>query len=116
MAQLPGDAESRIGLLSGDITKPNCGLSQTEVNELTGKIDIFYHLAALVKFDEELREELFSINYGGTKHALELAVILAVKKFFYISTAYTVGKHEHGVEKNFIQLMRKVIIPTRKVK
>ena len=29
VAQLPGDAESRIRLLSGDITKPNCGLSQT---------------------------------------------------------------------------------------
>lgn len=96
--QLPNDAPNRIRLLRGDITQPNCGLSSSEIEELTGKVDIFYHLAALVKFDEELRDELFSINYDGTKHALELAKQFAVSKFFYISTAYTIGKHEQGIE------------------
>lgn len=99
VANLPGDAKSRIQLLRGDITEPNCGINAVEIESFTGKIDLFYHLAALVKFDEELREELFSINYDGTKHALELAKLLLVPKFFYISTAYTVGKHEFGVEK-----------------
>ena len=99
VTQLPGNAKSRVRLFRGDITKPNCGLSNEEIKELTGNVDLFYHLAALVKFDEELREELFTINYDGTKHALELAKMLSVKKFFYISTAYTVGKHEYGVEK-----------------
>lgn len=99
IASLPNDAPSRIRLLRGDITQPNCGLSTFEIDELTGKVDLFYHLAALVKFDEELRDELFAINYDGTKHALELAKQLATSKFFYISTAYTVGKHDYGIEK-----------------
>lgn len=99
IASLPNDAPNRIHLLRGDITQPNCGLSTIDIKNLTGKVDIFYHLAALVKFDEELRDELFAINYNGTKHALELAKQLAVSKFFYISTAYTVGKHNYGVEK-----------------
>ncbi len=99
VASLPGNTESRIRLLQGDITKVNCGLDAMEIDELTGNIDIFYHLAALVKFDEELRKELFAINYDGTKHALELAKLLSAKKFFYVSTAYTIGKHEYGVEK-----------------
>lgn len=98
IATLPGDASSRIRLLRGDITQPNCGLAAIEIEELTGKVDIFYHLAALVKFDEELRDELFAINYDGTKHALELAKQFSVSKFFYISTAYTIGKHEYGIE------------------
>ena len=70
VASLPGDATSRIRLLRGDITKPNCGIDSDQIKTLTGKVDLFYHLAALVKFDEELRDELFSINYDGTKHAL----------------------------------------------
>lgn len=99
VADLPGDAANRIRLLRGDITKPNCGIDSVNIKELIGKVDLFYHLAALVKFDEELRNELFSINYDGTRHALELAKLLSVPKFFYISTAYTVGKHDYGVEK-----------------
>lgn len=99
VATLPGDAVSRVQLLRGDITENNCGLSPADIEMLIGKVDIYYHLAALVKFDEELRDELFSINYDGTKHALDLAKRLGVAKFFYISTAYTVGKHEYGVEK-----------------
>lgn len=99
VASLSEDAPNRIHLLRGDITKPNCGLSKDEVDTLTGNIDIFYHLAALVKFDEALRDELFTINYEGTKHALELAKTFSVSKFFYVSTAYTVGKHDLGIEK-----------------
>lgn len=98
VAELPEGADKRIHILSGDITKKNCGLNDKEIQELTGKVQLFYHLAALVKFDEELRDELFSINYDGTQNALGLAKLLSVQKFFYISTAYTVGKHDHGVE------------------
>ena len=98
VAGVPEVNMNRIRLYQGDITKPFCGLDTNEINELKGNIDVFYHLAALVKFDEELRKELFEINYDGTKHALDLAKLLHVKKFFYISTAYTVGKREDGVE------------------
>jgi nucleoside-diphosphate-sugar epimerase len=98
VSSLPGDATNRITLLRGDITKPNCGLNEEEINKLTNEVSIFYHLAALVKFDQELRDEIFSINYNGTEQALELAKRLHVSKFFYISTAYTVGKHAHGIE------------------
>lgn len=96
---LPNAADSRIHIIEGDITKPLCGLSDSDVQTLKNKIQIFYHLAALVKFDQELRDELFLINYEGTKNTLELAKLLAVEKYFYVSTAYTVGKHELGVEK-----------------
>lgn len=98
VAQLPHEAKHRVHLVKGDVTEVNCGLSQTAIEELKGKVDIVYHLAALVKFDEELRDELFSINLTGTKHVLELSKELGISKFFYVSTAYTVGKHKVGVE------------------
>ncbi|WP_226676435.1 SDR family oxidoreductase [Rossellomorea aquimaris] len=90
--------QGRIHIFQGDITVPHAGLSEEDLEWLTGKIDAVYHLAALVKFDLDLRDELFAANYDGTKHILELAEVLGVKKFYYVSTAYTVGKLAKGVE------------------
>lgn len=98
MQQLPEGSNHRVHFVKGDITEVNCGLSQTDIDTLTGQVNIVYHLAALVKFDEALRDDLFMINYTGTKHVLDLAERIGTSKFYYISTAYTVGKHKIGVE------------------
>ncbi|MCA1055274.1 SDR family oxidoreductase [Rossellomorea aquimaris] len=90
--------QRRVHIFQGDITSPMAGLSSDDIEWLTGKIDAVYHLAALVKFDQDLRDELFAANYEGTKHILELATELNARKFYYVSTAYTVGTLQHGVE------------------
>lgn len=89
--------ESRLHFVQGDITLPNCGL-ENNVIKMFPEMDYFYHLAALVKFDEELRKDLFTINYHGTLHALNLAQNLNTKHFLYVSTAYTVGTSEYAKE------------------
>ncbi|MFK4998358.1 SDR family oxidoreductase [Bacillus sp. N9] len=94
----PIEFQNRIHLLQGDITQPSCGLAESQIQSLQNKIHVFYHLAALVKFDLELRDEIFSVNYEGTKNALELGKAILAEKFFYISTAYTVGKKAEGKE------------------
>lgn len=93
------EQQERMHILPGDITAANLGLNDSTLNRLEGKIDVFYHLAALVKFDYDLRDELFTINYQGTKNALDIAVLLQTKKFHYISTAYTVGKRKIAEER-----------------
>ena len=98
VGSLGTEANDRITLVRGDITEPLCGLTDDLITELNGKVELFYHVAALVKFDKELRNELFTVNYDGTKHALELAVKWHTKRFIYVSTAYTIGTREHGVE------------------
>jgi thioester reductase-like protein len=90
--------QRRIHIFQGDITYPMAGLPPEDIEWLTNKIDAVYHLAALVKFDLDLRDELFAANYDGTKHILDLASCLQAKHFYYVSTAYTVGKLTHGVE------------------
>ncbi|MCC5802177.1 SDR family oxidoreductase [Rossellomorea vietnamensis] len=94
--------QGRIHIFQGDITFPYAGLSGEDLEWLTGKIDAVYHLAALVKFDLDLRDELFAANYDGTKNVLELAESLGVKAFYYVSTAYTVGKLTKGVEELYV--------------
>ncbi|MFC0190278.1 SDR family oxidoreductase [Fictibacillus aquaticus] len=90
---------SNIHIISGDITHPNLGLSHDQLEELSGEVDVFYHMAALVKFDLHLKEELHDINYTGTLHALEAAKAMKAKRFFYVSTAYTLGTREYGEER-----------------
>jgi nucleoside-diphosphate-sugar epimerase len=96
--QFQVEEQQRIHFLKGDITLPYCGLTEVEIVQLQDNVDVFYHLAALVKFDLDLRDELFSVNYDGTHHALQLAKRIRVNKFLYVSTAYTVGKKQRGVE------------------
>jgi len=95
---LSSEDQNRMTFIQGDITKEHCGLSDEDLGMLQNQIDTVYHLAALVKFDLELRDDLFQINYEGTKHVLDLAVHAGAKRFFHISTAYTVGKNEVGKE------------------
>lgn len=88
----------KVSILYGDITLPQLGLDQESLSEVKDIIDVCYHMAALVKFDVDLRDKMLTINYEGTRHVLELAKLLHIPKFYYVSTAYTVGKKEEGRE------------------
>ena len=97
--RLPLSLQENVTILKGDIVQTDFGFSPALLTELTKKIDIFYHLAALVKFDHHLRDILMEMNYHGTKNALEVARVLKVPKFIHVSTAYTVGVGNSGREK-----------------
>ncbi|TDM02122.1 NAD-dependent epimerase/dehydratase family protein [Macrococcus hajekii] len=93
ISELPN---ASLHFVQGDITSENCGVDFSHHH--LPQMDYFYHLAALVKFDEELRQQLFEINLEGTRHALALAQVLNTKHFLYVSTAYTVGQNEQAKE------------------
>lgn len=99
LEQFTEEQQKQIQVLYGDITYPDLGLSTYVQEKLEDQIDVLYHMAALVKFDQELKEELFAINYEGTKNTLKLAEKIKVKRFLHVSTAYTLGKIDSGEEK-----------------
>ncbi|TGB01961.1 SDR family oxidoreductase [Halobacillus salinus] len=90
--------QNRLNILHGNITQEHGGLSAKTIESLKGSIDCVYHIAAYLSFDDEEKEQLYEINVGGTKNLLELAKELQVKKFFHVSTAYTLGNQEEAVE------------------
>lgn len=96
---LPPSLQDQVTILQGDIVEKNFGLSAELLAGLNKKMDIFYHLAALVKFDHHLRDILMEMNYQGTKNALDVARLINVPKFIHVSTAYTVGVSNAGQEK-----------------
>ena len=97
-AQFTVEERKSIDVLPGDLTAHALGADEQFIDSHKGKIDLFLHMAALVKFDEELRDELFETNVTGTKEALRLAKLIDVPRFFHVSTAYTLGAKEVGGE------------------
>ena len=99
LSKFNSEERKRITVIKGDITLKDLGQSHDLIQENKGEIDTVYHLAAMVKFNEELKEELLKVNVDGTKNTLQLAEKLGVKHFIQVSTAYTLGKEMKGEEK-----------------
>ncbi|UTT44365.1 SDR family oxidoreductase [Exiguobacterium aurantiacum] len=97
-AMFSQDERRSITVLAGDLTAPFLGADEDFITNHDRGFDLVLHMAALVKFDEELRDELFETNLTGTKQALALAKALHCPRFFHVSTAYTLGARENGDE------------------
>ncbi|XP_031825904.1 putative fatty acyl-CoA reductase CG5065 [Nomia melanderi] len=88
--QQRGLAELRksVTVVNGDVSMLGMGLSPEDRKMLCEKIDIVYHGAATVRFDELLKKAVL-LNTRGTKQMLELAKEMKhLKLFAHISTAY----------------------------
>lgn len=97
-AQFTAKERASIDVVQGDLTAHALGVDQHFIDSSKGKYDLFLHMAALVKFDEDLRDELFETNLTGTKEAIRLAKAIECHRFFHVSTAYTLGAKEVGGE------------------
>ncbi|XP_012344100.1 putative fatty acyl-CoA reductase CG5065 isoform X1 [Apis florea] len=77
-----------VTVINGDVSLPGLGLSSEDRKMLCEKINIVYHAAATVRFDEMLKKAVL-LNTRGTKQMLELAKEMKhLKLFAHISTAY----------------------------
>jgi fatty acyl-CoA reductase len=62
----------KVVLITGDLEKPGLGLSEGDRSVLVREVDVIFHCAATVRFDEKLRTAV-SINIIGTKKMLDMA-------------------------------------------
>jgi NAD(P)-dependent dehydrogenase (short-subunit alcohol dehydrogenase family) len=86
-------APDRIHPVLGDLNRPRLGVSDGQVVELDGRIDHFFHLAAV--YDMTADEETNRIaNVDGTRHAVELANALHVGRFHHVSSIAAAGKYK----------------------
>ena len=89
-------------------------MSENDI-ETIPQIDKFYHLAALVKFNFELADDLYQINYIGTQHALDLAEQIHTKHFYmYQQPIQLVSKNV--VMKYYIQSIHQQTILMKRLK
>ena len=85
-----GKAADKIVPVTGDLTKPRLGISKKKCEELAGKIDHVFHLAAIydMKADEASQE---ITNNKGTLNAVRFAETVKAKRFHHVSSIAAAG-------------------------
>ncbi|XP_050315779.1 fatty acyl-CoA reductase 1 [Anthonomus grandis grandis] len=72
----------------GDVMLPNLGIQKEDREMLANEVDLIFHCAATIRFDECLKTAVL-LNARGTKFMLELAKECKhLKCFIHVSTAY----------------------------
>ncbi|CAG9767858.1 unnamed protein product [Ceutorhynchus assimilis] len=83
------DAFEKVKVIPGDVGLPNLGLSDEDRIFLIKNIDIVFHSAATVKFNENLKTAI-TLNTLGTKRMLELCEKMEkLKSCVHVSTAFS---------------------------
>jgi NAD(P)-dependent dehydrogenase (short-subunit alcohol dehydrogenase family) len=89
-----GTGSSRVVPVVGDLSQPSLGVDPDWVAEHAGKIDHFFHLAAIYDMtaDDATND---AMNVDGTRNALELAAALDAGCFHQVSSVAAAGDY-HG--------------------
>ncbi len=86
-------ATDRVHPVIGDLRRPLLGVEKEQVAELRGKIDHFFHLAAVYDMTAPA-ERNTAVNVGGTTHAVELARAVDAKLLHHVSSIAVAGMYK----------------------
>jgi NAD(P)-dependent dehydrogenase (short-subunit alcohol dehydrogenase family)/thioester reductase-like protein len=85
-------AEGRVHPVSGDLLEPGLGVGADRVEALRGRIDHFFHLAAIYDMTAGA-ERNEALNVGGTRQAVALAGSLGAGCLHHVSSIAVSGLH-----------------------
>jgi len=78
----------KISAIAGDISLPGLGISPSDRQLLAEQVNIVFHAAATIRFDEHIRTAI-DINVLGTREIIKLSKEMTrLKACMYVSTAY----------------------------
>lgn len=81
--------------LFNKITWINCDiLDIVDLDEIVKNIQIIYHCAALVSFNNELKNKMLEVNTVGTSNIIDLSLKYNINQICYVSSIATLGKNE----------------------
>jgi NAD(P)-dependent dehydrogenase (short-subunit alcohol dehydrogenase family) len=91
----------RVHAVAGDLTEPLLGVDAGVRDALRGKVDHFFHLAAIYDMTADETQNAL-LNVGGTQHAIDLANDLGAGIFHHASSVAVAGTYEgHFTEDMF---------------
>ena len=103
VADESGKAISDFELVTGDITKPDLGMSQTELDAARSQATIIFHLAAIYDLAVS-RDVAIRVNVEGTRNVNNFARSLsALRQYHYVSTCYVAGKRSGRILESELQ-------------
>jgi NAD(P)-dependent dehydrogenase (short-subunit alcohol dehydrogenase family) len=88
-----GVSESRAVPVFGDLGQPLLGVGKAEIKALAGKIDHFFHLAAVYDLKADADSQILT-NIEGTRHAVRLASEIKAGIFQHVSSIAAAGLYE----------------------
>ena len=77
----------------GDLTSKKLGVSADAVKTLKGKIDHFYHLAAVYDLSADEASQT-AVNIDGTRNTIEFSKAIDVGHFHHVSSIAAAGLYE----------------------
>jgi NAD(P)-dependent dehydrogenase (short-subunit alcohol dehydrogenase family) len=87
-----GAGDERIVAVIGDLSQPRLGC-EDRIEELRGKIDHFFHLAAVYDMTADAETQRIA-NVEGTRGAVELAEALEAGRFHMVSSIAAAGLYK----------------------
>ncbi len=88
-----GTTAARAIPVLGDLTSKKLGLSADALKNLKGKIDHFYHLAAVYDLGADEISQI-AVNVEGTRNTVELAKAIDAGHFHHVSSIAAAGLYE----------------------
>ena len=88
-----GVGKTRAVPVYGDLTAKKLGVSAEAIKGLKGKIDHFYHLAAVYDLDAD-EESQIAVNIEGTRNTVEFAKAVDAGHFHHVSSIAAAGLYE----------------------
>nr|CAD7200385.1 unnamed protein product [Timema douglasi] len=79
----------KVVSIQGDVTEPDLALSEADRLELATKVNVVFHSAATVRFNESLKVAV-NLNTLGTQRVIQLCRDMhKLQAFVHVSTAYS---------------------------
>jgi thioester reductase-like protein len=108
-------AGKRVQPVIGDLRRPLLGIEGEQVTELRGKVEHFFHLAAIYDMTAPA-EQNTAVNVGGTTHAVELARALEAKCLHHVSSIAVAGEYSGRFEEDMFDEGQKLPSPYHRTK
>jgi len=88
-----GADDRQIIGVAGDLSKPNLGVADSDLRKLKGKVEYFFHLAAIYDIEASADAQR-QANVEGTRHAVQFAEAIDAGCFHHVSSIAAAGLYE----------------------
>jgi NAD(P)-dependent dehydrogenase (short-subunit alcohol dehydrogenase family) len=107
--------QDRVTMVKGDLTEAALGVDPAWVEEHRGRIDHFFHLAAVYDMTAS-DEQNETMNVGGTRNAIELAADLDAGCFHQVSSIAASGDYQGFWDETMFDVGQKLPSPYHRTK
>jgi len=88
-----GADDKQVIPVIGDLAKKGLGIADADAKKLKGKIDHYFHLAAVYDLKASADDQQLA-NVAGTRHALQFAGAVAAGCFHHVSSIAAAGLYD----------------------